>query len=107
MKETAIQTGKSRFSLIYEVMVWFLYVALYKYSYYLDMAKAPRTYEDFPYPQIIIYALAMTLYVIPFYRWLAPRLLNRKQYGWLIALALMWFVFIPKISNVCVSYIFM
>jgi sensor histidine kinase YesM len=55
----------------------------------------------------MLYALAMTLYVIPFYRWLAPALLNRKKYGWLVGLTLAWFLFIPKLSNVCVSYIFM
>jgi hypothetical protein len=107
MKETAIQTDKSSFPLIYEVMVWVLYTALYKYSYYLDQLSAPRTYENFPHIQMMLYALAMTLYVIPFYRWLAPALLNRKKYGWLIALTPGWFLFIPKISNVCVSYIFM
>lgn len=107
MKETAIQTEKSSFPLIYEAMVWVLYTALYKYSYYLDRFNAPHTYENFPHIQIMLYALALTLYVIPFYRWLAPALLNRKKYGWLIALTLCWFLFIPKISNVCVSYIFM
>lgn len=106
MKETAIQTDKSSFPLIYEGMVWVLYTALYKYSYYLDMLRAPHTNENFPYLQIMLYAIAMTLYVIPFYRWLAPALLNRKRYGWLVALTLAWFLFIPKISNVCVSYIF-
>ena len=107
MKKTAIQTEKSSFPLIYEVMVWIFYTAMYKYSYYLDLLKAPNTYENFPYIQIMLYALAMTLYVIPFYRWLAPALLNRKKYGWLIVCTLGWFLFIPKISNVCVSYIFM
>src|SRR5689334_12579164 len=107
MKETAIQTEKSSFPLIYEVMVWVLYTALYKYSYYLELLRAPRTFNNFPYIQIMLYALAMTLYVIPFYRWLAPALLNKKRYGWLIVLMLCWFLFIPKVWNVCVSYIFM
>ncbi|HEY8898496.1 MAG TPA: histidine kinase [Niastella sp.] len=107
MKETAIQTDKSRFPLVYEAMVWVLYTALYKYAYYLDLLRAPKTYENFPHMQMMLYALAMTLYVIPFYRWLAPALLNRKKYGWLMALTLCWFLFVPKISNVCVSYVFM
>ncbi len=107
MKETVIQAEKSSFPFIYEGMVWVLYTALYKYSYYLGMGKLPRTYENFPHLQVMLYALAMTLYVIPFYRWLAPALLNRKKYGWLIVITLLWFLIIPKISNVCVSYIFM
>lgn len=107
MKETALSSEKSRFSLVYEGMVWVLYVALYKYAHYLSIARLPRTYENFPHLQIMLYALAMTLYVIPFYRWLAPALLNRKQYVWLIGCTLIWFLFIPKLSNVCVSYIFL
>lgn len=107
MKETAIQTDKSSFPLIYEGMVWVLYTALYKYAYYLGLLRAPKTYENFPYIQMMLYALAMTLYVIPFYRWLAPSLLNKKKYGWLMVLTLCWFLFVPKLSNVCVSYIFM
>lgn len=107
MKETAIQTDKSSFPLIYEGMVWVLYTALYKYAYYLGLLRAPKTYENFPHIQLMLYALAMTLYVIPFYRWLAPALLNKKKYGWLMVLTLCWFLFVPKITNVCVSYIFM
>jgi hypothetical protein len=107
MKETALLAEKSRFPLVYEGMVWVFYPALYKYAHYLDIARLPRTYDNFPHLQIMVYALAMTLYVIPFYRWLAPVLLNRKQYGWLTGCTLAWFLFIPKFNNVCVSYIFM
>lgn len=107
MKETAIQKDKSSFPLIYEAMVWVFYIGLYKYAYYLDRLKAPHNYDNFPYLQMLLYALAMTLYVIPFYRWLAPALLNKKKFGLLTVLTLCWFLFIPKLTSVCVSYIFM
>lgn len=107
MKDSTQLTDKSRFPLVYEGMVWVLYTALYKYAHYLSITRLPHTYENFPHIQIMVYALAMTLYVIPFYRWLAPALLNRKQCGWLTGCTFFWFLFIPKLSNVCVSYIFM
>ncbi|HEX6427308.1 MAG TPA: sensor histidine kinase [Niastella sp.] len=107
MKETAVQEEKSSYPLIYEGMVWVLYTALYKYAHYLSIAKMQRTYDNFPHLQLMVYALVMTVYVIPFYRWLAPALLNRNRYGWLILCTLAWFLFIPKISNVCVSWLFM
>src|SRR5687767_13477141 len=107
MKEKALSEEKSKFPLIYEGMVWILYTALYKYAHYLSVAKMPRTYENFPHLQIMVYALVMTAYVNPFYRWLAPVLLKRNRYGWLALCTLAWFLFIPKISNVCVSWLFM
>jgi hypothetical protein len=107
MKEKVLLEEKSNFPLIYEGMVWVLYTALYKYAHYLSIAKMPRTYDNFPHLQLMVYALVMTAYVIPFYRWLAPALLKRNQYGWLIVCTLAWFLIIPKISNVCVSWLFM
>jgi sensor histidine kinase YesM len=107
MKETVLQHEKSKFPLIYEGMVWILYTALYKYSYYVDSARMSRTYDDFPHMQLMLYALGLTLYVIPFYRWLVPALLNKKKYGWLGLITIAWFLVIPKFSNVCVSWFFM
>jgi hypothetical protein len=108
MKETILQKEKSSFPLIYEGMVWILYVSLYKYAYYISVAKIPnKEYDNFPHLQLLLYALAMILYVIPFYRWLVPALLKRKKHGWLILLTIAWFLFVPKISNLCVSYSFM
>ena len=98
---------KSRFPLVFECTVWLLYTAMYKYSYYLNVAKIPnRDHENFPHLQLLVYALLMTVYIIPFYRWLAPFLLQQKRYTWLILLAVAWFFFIPKISNLGVSYLF-
>lgn len=98
---------KSRFPLVYECTVWLIYTAMYKYSYYLNVAKIPnRDHENFPHLQLLVYALLMTVYIIPFYRWLAPFLLQQKRYIWLILLTVAWFFFIPKISNLGVSYLF-
>jgi sensor histidine kinase YesM len=99
---------KSKFPLIYECIVWLIYTALYKYSYYINVAKIPtRNHPDFPHQQLLVYALMMTLYIVPFYRWLAPLLLQQKKYGWLILLTVAWFLFVSKISNLAVSYIFL
>jgi hypothetical protein len=108
MQDSTLIKDKNSFPLIYEGMVWVLYTALYKYAYYLNVAKIPnKDYDSFPHLQLLVYALAMTLYIVPFYRWLAPSLLHRKKYGWLILLTIAWFLFIPKISNAFVTYIFM
>jgi hypothetical protein len=107
MQETALEKERNSFPLIYEGMVWLLYIALYKYSYYLNVARLPnKEFNNFPHPQLLLYAFILTLYVIPFYRWMAPSLLHRKKYGLLVLLAIVWFLFIPKICNAGVSYIF-
>jgi hypothetical protein len=73
----------SRFPLVFELLIWGLYVGLYKYAQYLE--EAARFYRpartNFPYPQLILFALVATLYVLPYYRWLVPGLLRRQRYG--------------------------
>lgn len=99
---------KNGFPLFYEGMVWILYVALYKYAHYLTIARLPnKEHNDFPHLQLLVYAIAMTLYVIPFYRWLAPMFLRAKKYGWLALITIFYFLLVHKISNFTVSYIFM
>ncbi|WEK34944.1 MAG: sensor histidine kinase [Candidatus Pseudobacter hemicellulosilyticus] len=101
-------TRQSSFPFIYEGMVWVLYTVFYKYSYYVNTAGLPNPdHSDFPYPGLLLYALALTLYVIPFYRWLAPWLLARKKFSWLPLLALAWFLLVPKLANAGVSYLFL
>jgi hypothetical protein len=95
-KSNSIHT-KSRFPYIYELFIWFIYVCLYKYSHYIEAAPIPPGIrEDFPYPQLILYAIGMTVYTIPFYRWLAPLLLRKKKYGWFFLVALLYFGFVAK-----------
>lgn len=106
METTLHTTRKSRFPYVYELFVWFLYVSMYKYDYYLEIANPPVTRENFPYPQFILYSIAMTLYVIPFYRWLAPMLLKMKKYVLFFFTALFYFGFVSKLGGWLSSLIF-
>jgi hypothetical protein len=73
----------NRFPLVFELLIWSLYVGLYKYAQFLE--EAARLHRparaNFPYPQLALFALAATLYVLPYYRWLVPGLLRRRRYG--------------------------
>jgi len=73
----------NRFPLVFELLIWSLYVGLYKYAEFLE--EAARLHKparaNFPYPQLALFALVATLYVLPFYRWLVPGLLRRRRYG--------------------------
>ena len=82
----------SRFPLLFEILVWALYVGLYKYSFYLNEAAyqhrpAPA---NFPYPQLMLFALLSTLYVLPWYRWLVPRLLRQRRHALLAGGSLLY-----------------
>ncbi|QNE38250.1 hypothetical protein F1C16_01110 [Hymenobacter sp. NBH84] len=80
----------SRFPLVFELLIWALYAGMYKYAYYLEATKLhPAERANFPFPQLILFALAASLYVLPFYRWLLPTLLRRRRY------ALLFFVAVP------------
>ena len=82
----------SRFPLSLELLVWGLYVGLYKYSFYLEDAAALHQPARalFPYPQLMLFALLATLYVLPYYRWLVPRLLRRRRYALLAVGSLLY-----------------
>ncbi|SNC76179.1 Histidine kinase [Hymenobacter gelipurpurascens] len=82
----------SRFPLFFEFLIWGLYVGLYKYAYYLELApKLPRPVLDvFPYPQLFLFALVATLYVVPYYRWLLPVLLRQRRYAVLVGVSLVY-----------------
>ena len=73
----------SRFPLFFELLIWGLYVGVYKYAQFLEEAALLHRPEraNFPYPQLALFALAATLYVLPYYRWLVPGLLQRRRYG--------------------------
>lgn len=97
----------SRFPLFYEIAVWMVYTALYKYVFFIERARLPnKDFDDFPHLQLLLYALAMTLYVIPFYRWIVPVFFARGKHGWLIPVTIAWFLFVAKLSNFFVSNIF-
>jgi sensor histidine kinase YesM len=105
--ETSFGTNnKSRFPYIYELFIWFLYVSMFKYDYYLNAASLPGTRQNFPYPQFILYSIGITLYVIPFYRWLAPMLLQKKKYVLFFFIVIFYFGFVSKASGWLISLVF-
>ncbi|GAB3232332.1 hypothetical protein GCM10027346_19520 [Hymenobacter seoulensis] len=72
----------SRFPLLFEILIWGLYVGMYKYAVVMGtVLPQPTGRANFPYPQLIVFALAATLYIIPYYRWLVPVLLRRRRYA--------------------------
>ncbi len=98
---------KFTFPLGFEILIWLCYVGMYKYSYLLDQAQLPviRT-SNFPYLQICAYSFCITLYLIPYYRWLVPRLLDRKRYWLLLGITLVLFVFVSQYNNLLFAWIF-
>lgn len=96
----------ARFVIVYELLIWFLYVVIYKYGSLVERDDLPRMRMNFPFPQLMLYAVATTVYVIPFYRWLGPWLLQKKQYGRLLLATLVYFLFIPKWCNWLVTFVF-
>lgn len=99
--------NKAKFPYIYEGFIWLMYVAIYKYDYYVDqvpLADAPRGY--FPFGIFVFFAIATSLYMIPYYRRLAPMLVKRKKY-WLFALmVIIYFGFISKVNYLIFYHIF-
>ncbi|MBT9393180.1 sensor histidine kinase [Hymenobacter sp. NST-14] len=79
----------SRFPLVFEGLVWALYVGLYKYSVFIEGATRLTSSAEqanlrhsylFPYPQLVLFALLASLYLVPYYRGLLPLLLRRRRY---------------------------
>ncbi|UOQ72842.1 sensor histidine kinase [Hymenobacter cellulosilyticus] len=82
----------SRFPLAFELLMWAVYVGLYKYSAYVELLPPhPRVRLYFPFPHLCAFAVVVTLYVLPYYRWLMPRLLHRRQHLLLLGLTLAYF----------------
>ncbi|SFQ66966.1 sensor histidine kinase [Hymenobacter arizonensis] len=74
----------SRFPLFFEILIWTLYVGLFKYGHFLDEAITPHRSmgrDLFPYPQFVLFGLLSTLYVVPFYRLLVPGLIRQRRYA--------------------------
>jgi len=95
------------FPLFFELIIWLLYVACYKYSFYLDIPGLPRIpNNDFPYLEICLYSICSTLLVIPYYRWLIPYFLQRKKYLWLFLITVVYFLLLIPYNNLAVSWIF-
>ena len=98
----------SRFPLVFELLIWALYVGLYKYSFYLERAARLHQPADanFPYPQLILFAGVASVYVVPYYRWLLPALLRRRRYGLLVLAAVPYLWWGLKLSNALAAALF-
>ncbi|WP_052732439.1 sensor histidine kinase [Hymenobacter terrenus] len=99
----------SRFPLLFEILIWVLYVGLYKYGYYLEEAAAlhkPAGRLNFPYPQLILFALLATLYVLPFYRLLVPRLLRQRRYALLLLISVLYLWWGIKVNTGLAAVLF-
>lgn len=103
----ALNYKKVGFPFVFEVLVWIIYVCLYKYAYYIDLLKAPFPGQtNFPYPQLILYSVGISLYLIPYYRLLVPGLLTKKRYGLLCMATIVYFTYASKLSNITVDWLF-
>ncbi len=95
------------FPLVFEVIIWIFYVSLYKYSYLVDHAGLPRIRTAvFPYPEIALYAILSTLYLVPYYRWLVPKMLYLKYYVILFLATIIVFVLLAPYNNIAISSLF-
>ena len=105
---SAVQKKNSfSFPLIFEILIWFFYVAFYKYSYYIDHAGLPKVYpQNFPYLEICAYSIVSTLYLIPYYRWIVPKLLGKKRYLLLSLITLLYFLFLTTYNNIAIAWLF-
>lgn len=96
------------FPQIFELGVWLIYVCLYKYSYYLGyLVFAEGQQPVMPYPELILYALLTTAYLIPYYRGIIPYLISRKRYALLLLVTLLYLAFVSKLSNLLVNFLFL
>ena len=106
----ALTDRPSRFPLAFELLIWTLYVGVFKYSHYLEQGPpAPRPYlyyNGFPYPQLILFALLASLYILPYYRWLLPTLLRQRRYGLLAGGSLLYLWWGIKLNTFLAAALF-
>ena len=62
--------------------------------------------ETFPFLEFCLYGICSSIYLIPYYRLVVPKLLQLKKYGWLILVTTVYFVFLTTWNNVAVAWIF-
>lgn len=102
-----IKKNHFNFPLVFELLIWLIYVCIYKYSYHLDEAALPHIKDnDFPYLQILLFGISSSLYLIPYYRWLVPQFLLKKKYLLLFFITLFWFLLLGRYSNYGVAWVF-
>jgi sensor histidine kinase YesM len=102
LKKTAVN-----FPIVFEILVWLFYVCLYKYSYFVSEAHLPSDHsQNFPFLELCLYAIFSSLYLIPYYRLIVPKLLHLKKYMWLLLATIVYFVLITTWNNVAVAWVF-
>ncbi|NML19317.1 histidine kinase [Pseudoflavitalea sp. G-6-1-2] len=107
MKSITPTSRYGRVPLVFELVVWLVYVCLYKYSYFLSSGDLPNpNFDNFPWPQLIIYSVAMTVYTIPFYRIIAPKLLLARKFWLLFFVTILYFGIVLKLHNWVVTWLF-
>ncbi|UOG74626.1 sensor histidine kinase [Hymenobacter tibetensis] len=97
----------SRFPVFFEILVWGLYVGLYKYNVYMEaVQQRPITQANFPYPQLMVFALLATLYAVPYYRGLVPVLIRQRRYALLGVGAVLYMWWGIKLNITVASWLF-
>lgn len=103
-----LKRTKLNFPLVFELLIWLFYVGIYKYSYLVEQAHLPHIKDSsFPYFEICLYSLAITLYLIPYYRWAVPKLLDQRRYWWLTGITVVLLLFFSIWNNAAIAWLFM
>jgi len=106
MKLFSKNNPAGRFISAYEIMIWFFFAGVYKYADFADSPELPRLRTNFPFPVLFLYGILLTLYVIPYYRFVGPWLLKRKWYVVLFFFTIVYFLFASRAWGYVVSYWF-
>lgn len=103
-----LKRTKLTFPLVFELLIWLFYVGMYKYSYLIEQAHLPHiSNSSFPYFEVCLYGLAITLYLIPYYRWAVPKLLDQRRYWWLTGITVVLLLFFSIWNNAAIARVFM
>lgn len=102
-----LKIPKFTFPIVFEWLIWLFYVGIYKYSYFVEQSGLPHlSNTNFPYLEICAYSFAVTLYLIPFYRWAVPKMLEHKHYGFLLISTALLLVFFSVFNNAVIAWLF-
>ncbi|MDF7812793.1 sensor histidine kinase [Hymenobacter sp. YC55] len=105
--QTTSADRPSRFPFVFEILIWGLYVGLYKYDVYMEAVRPkPTAQANFPYPQLILFALLATLYVLPYYRGLVPLLIRQRRYALLGVGSVLYMWWGIKLNVAVASWLF-
>jgi sensor histidine kinase YesM len=95
------------FPVAFEILIWLIYVCVYKYSFHLERAHLPHIPgSNFPYLMLCFYSICSTVYIIPYYRWAAPKLLDRKKYLLLFIVTAIYFIVLANLNEFAIASLF-